>query len=34
MQMTLIAQVAQAYFELQALDMELSIVRQTYDARV
>lgn len=34
LQMTLIAQVAQAYFELQALDMELSIVRQTYDARV
>lgn len=33
MRMTLVARVAQAYFELQALDMELSIVRQTYDAR-
>ena len=32
--MTLISEVAQSYFELRALDMELSIVRQTYDARV
>ena len=31
--MTLIAQVAQAYFELVALDNELSIVRKTVDAR-
>ena len=34
LQMTLISEVAQSYFELRALDMELSIVRQTYDARV
>lgn len=33
LQMSLIAQVAQAYFELVALDNELSIVRQTVDAR-
>lgn len=33
LKMTLIAQVAQAYFELVALDNELSIVRQTVDAR-
>ncbi|MCR9011885.1 efflux transporter outer membrane subunit [Gabonibacter chumensis] len=33
LQMTLIAQVAQAYFELRALDQELSIVRQTFKAR-
>lgn len=33
LQMTLVAQVAQAYFELRALDRELSIVRQTFDAR-
>ena len=32
--MTLVSQVAQAYFELRALDMELSIVKQTYEARV
>jgi len=34
MQMTLISEVAQAYFELRALDMELSIVRQTHEARI
>lgn len=33
LKMTLIAQVAQAYFELVALDNELSIVRKTVDAR-
>lgn len=33
LQMSLIAQVAQAYFELVALDNELAIVRQTVDAR-
>ncbi len=33
LRMSLIAQVAQAYFELVALDNELSIVRQTVDAR-
>ena len=33
LQMSLVAQVAQAYFELVALDNELSIVRQTVDAR-
>lgn len=33
LQMTLIAQVAQAYFELVALDNELAIVRQTVNAR-
>lgn len=33
LQMSLIAQVAQAYFELVALDNELSIVRQTVNAR-
>ena len=33
LQMTLVAQVARSYFELLALDMELSIVKQTYDAR-
>lgn len=33
MKMSIIAQVAQAYFELVALDNELSIVRQTVDAR-
>ena len=33
LQMSLIAQVAPAYFELVALDNELSIVRQTVDAR-
>lgn len=33
LQMTLIAQVAQVYFELVALDNELAIVRQTVDAR-
>ena len=32
--MTLVSQVAQAYFELRALDMELSIVKQTHEARV
>ena len=34
LRMTLVSQVAQAYFELRALDMELSIVKQTYEARV
>ena len=33
MKMSLIAQMAQSYFELVALDNELSIVRQTVDAR-
>lgn len=33
LQMTIIAQVAQAYFELSALDEELKIVRQTLEAR-
>ena len=33
LQMSLIADVAQAYFELVALDNELNIVRQTVDAR-
>ena len=33
LQMTLVAQVAQAYFELVALDNELAIVRQTLSAR-
>lgn len=33
LQITLIAQVAQAYFELTALDQELAIVRQTLAAR-
>ena len=33
LQMSLIAQVAQAYFELVALDNELTIVRQTVEAR-
>ncbi len=33
LQMTIIAQVAQAYFELSALDEELKIVRQTLAAR-
>lgn len=33
LQMTLVAQVAQSYFELRGLDMELSIVKQTFDAR-
>ena len=33
LQMSLIARVAQSYFELVALDNELSIVRQTVDAR-
>lgn len=33
LQMSLIARVAQAYFELVALDNELNIVRQTVDAR-
>ncbi len=33
LQMSLVAQVAQAYFELVALDNELAIVRQTVDAR-
>lgn len=33
LQVTLVAQVAQAYFELTALDQELSIVRQTLAAR-
>ncbi|MDR1406936.1 MAG: multidrug efflux RND transporter permease subunit [Tannerella sp.] len=33
LQLTLIAEVASAYFELLALDRELSIVRQTLDAR-
>lgn len=33
LQMSLIAQVAQAYYELVALDNELAIVRQTMDAR-
>ena len=33
LQMSLIAQVAQAYFELVALDNELAIVRQTVEAR-
>ena len=33
LQMSLIAEVAQAYFELVALDNELAIVRQTVDAR-
>ena len=33
LQMSLIAQVAQSYFELVALDNELSIVRQTVEAR-
>lgn len=33
LQMSLVAQVAQSYFELVALDNELSIVKQTVDAR-
>lgn len=33
LQMSLVARVAQAYFELVALDNELNIVRQTVDAR-
>lgn len=33
LQMTLVAQVAQAYFELVALDNELAIVKQTLNAR-
>lgn len=33
LQMSLVAQVAQAYFELVALDNELAIVRQTVEAR-
>ena len=33
LQMSLVAQVAQTYFELVALDNELNIVRQTVDAR-
>lgn len=33
LKMSLVAQVAQAYFELVALDNELSIVKQTVDAR-
>lgn len=33
LQMSLVAQVARAYFELCALDMELSIVKQTHEAR-
>ncbi len=33
LQMSLVAEVAQAYFELVALDNELAIVRQTLDAR-
>lgn len=33
LQVSLVAQVAQAYFELRALDMELGIVRQTHTAR-
>ena len=33
LQMTLVAQVAQAYFELVALDNELAIVKQTLSAR-
>lgn len=33
LQMSLVAEVAQSYFELVALDNELSIVRQTLDAR-
>ncbi|MCD8293560.1 MAG: TolC family protein, partial [Prevotellaceae bacterium] len=33
LQMSIVAQVAQAYFELVALDNELAIVRQTLDAR-
>ena len=33
LKMSMIAQVAQSYFELAALDNELSIVRQTVDAR-
>lgn len=33
LQLTLVAQVAQAYFELTALDQELAIVRQTLAAR-
>lgn len=33
LQMSLVAQVAQAYFELVALDNELTIVRQTVEAR-
>ncbi len=33
MQLTIVAQVAQAYFELKATDRELEIVKQTLDAR-
>ena len=33
LQLTIIAQVAQTYFELKALDRELTIVKQTLDAR-
>ena len=33
MHLTIVAQVAQAYFELKALDKELTIVKQTLDAR-
>lgn len=33
LQLTIIAQVAQTYFELKALDHELTIVKQTLDAR-
>lgn len=33
LQMTIVSQVAQAYFELSALDEELKIVRQTLEAR-
>ncbi len=33
LQLTVVAQVAQIYFELQSLDRELEIVRQTLDAR-
>ena len=33
LQLTIVSQVAQMYFDLKALDRELSIVRQTLDAR-
>ena len=33
LKMSLVAEVAQAYFELVALDNELAIVRQTLNAR-
>lgn len=33
LQLTIVAQIAQSYFELKALDRELNIVKQTLDAR-